>query len=328
MPVSSIASTGALPSTGSTVFTTAVTVSVVFADAQGNPLPPECRVAIYPQQADASAASLVASGSLAAASSFTFSGFAGATYRAQFSGNRAPVGVVLFVAPSSTAPLTVTLTDYISPSLASDGFTQALAQDMVRGFLDQAAHTSGISHAMFIAPVAAALAAVEAQLRAIVAGARLESARGYFLTTWIADFFGSSLPQLVGEPDLAYIAHAEAAFQATYARLDDLNAIVQGYYKNVTDGAIAHAVFDKRSDPKRAAFYGLLDGDVAIVAYYPPAVVDGWFLGRGALGVRTFLLDPNSFVLSTVAPFPDLGGQLTASTAEGIRLVYIQSHGE
>jgi hypothetical protein len=296
-------------------------------DAFGNPLPPRTLASIL-NASDLPGTAPLTQGYLGLGSTITASNLTiGNAYRVEYDGAAAPIIPTFFVAE----PTVLVVPDYyVSPFATTDGYGQIAGWNIPLGRTSRAALLPGGGFRVILESVAAVFGQMDTFARTVSAGQRLVSCTQGQIATWVTDFLGDILPSFPGESDAAYIARIEAWLQQAFTTIPALQAVVNGFLKANPEPIINGLVFDRQSDPARAAYYGLTAGQFAIVLYAAVGNVDGWFLGQRFIGQDTFVAGTTTnagFTLSLTSPFPLLQEQIEAVKAAGSVPVYISSTG-
>lgn len=299
--------------------------TLTFADTFGDPLPPLLRVDIGPPLGQGHVSPL--SVYVGAGSSAVVPLYVGFNYTAQFFGHLAPPVPVNFVAASA---VTLVPDRYVSPWQTREGYA---GTDVGLGFffpLGRAAAAElapGGSLRPLFDPIAAVFAKLDAFHRSVVAGQRLDTSIDAQIDSWVLDFLGPDFKRVADETNAAYIARVKAWIQTPFGTLPAVAAAVASYFADFPDGSTGVRVFNRRTDPDAAAFYGLQPGQLAVLMRYlrasaPPA----FYIGQAHLGQTTFLTRGEQFSSSFAAPYAELGRRVDAVKSGVSTPVYITSH--
>lgn len=305
---------------------------ITFQDVNGNPLPSTVRADFFPVTSPPLRSNLIVSAYLGTSSVANVGLPIGKTYRVQYVGASATVPPYpsVFSVPSLSGA-TVIPSGYISPWANLAGYADLQTFEMwPLGRYARSDVSAGGGKTRVIAEAfAATLAQLDFFSRANAASERLVSSVGPQIDSWANDFFGTTFPRLVDETDAAYIARQEAWLQQPFMTLPAIRTQVQQFYALYPDGSTSVDVFDRQSDPHRSAYYGLLPGQVAIIAYYARTTISSaWFIGQSFLGQGTFLVDQYAHHSTLISPYPLLASNIGRVKAGGAVPVYITSFGE
>lgn len=137
----------------------------------------------------------------------------GTSYTASFFGEHAPSETTTFTAPSS-ASTPVTVADYFSPDQTAANYASTQIGAWPSGWFSDTAKTTG-GNAYNVALAAGTyMENVDEQWQEVALFERLQSCTSTDIDSWVADFFGTSLPRFDGETDANYITRAMANLQA------------------------------------------------------------------------------------------------------------------
>lgn len=294
-------------------------------DSYGNPLPPRTLVSVL-NATDPPGTTPIAMAYLGITSTATAALTLGGIYRVQYAGAAAPPLATFFVAAAS---VTIIPDRYVSPWANISGYAQQLGWVIPLGRTKQSELLPGGQFRVYLEVIGAMLAAMDKLDRTVSAGERLASSTAGQITSWVADFLGPVLPPFPNETDAAYIARIYAWLQQAFTTIPAIQAAVTSYFARFPDNSSSTLVFDRMTDPLRAAYYGLTTGQIAIAIYYGGVDwIDAWFIGQSFLGQNTRVQGPGVFVKSSTAPYDLLQQNVNQIKAGGAVPVYVTASGD
>jgi hypothetical protein len=297
--------------------------TITFFDETGtNPFPPGVKVTIVN-----TSAALIAVAYTTVGGVITVALQTGTTYAASFVGTQAvSAQPVIFVSSPTT---NITVPNYRSPALSATGYAQTQMEVLPNeDFPASALTVGGIAYTIGYGFGSGAFQ-TDYETQQTLAANRLQSCQNNMVDSWATDFIGYGVFPRWSDTDAAYIARIMQWLQLPCETLSAIAYVVQVFFKYFPDTSTVVDVFDTVSDPARAGYYGIVPGQVAIIAYYPlEGQFDGWYLGQSFLGQNTFFADPYGFSEGDMSIYPELQALVNAVKPVGVEPVYIASRGE
>lgn len=179
--------------------------TLAFVDAVGNPLPAACRVSVAVSTAPTVS---VLSGYLAVGGTIVYATPTnGSSYIATFTGTLAPAGPVTFTY-TGLATTTVAVPLYISTDPSATGYANLQSQMWPNGWFSDSARQAGGNAYNLAYALGWLLNQLDQQWQQVNLSERLQSSAGQSVDSWVADFFGATLPRNAGETDSSYVQRA------------------------------------------------------------------------------------------------------------------------
>lgn len=335
----------------------------IFDETGINPIPAGIEVSIYPAGQPQNDTTLIASAWTAVGGLADINVSQSVNYVADFFGGQAPDVQQAFSGGPAAATTSVTVVGYRSPSLSTLGYTQEQINLWPSQWFSDAARAPGGNAYPFAFGFGALFESLDAQGQYEAEKTRLVSSVGADIDSWNHDFLGTWLPRFQGESDPSFIGRTEAALQEPSCTLQGIQDVVNAFYLAILDElAAAYAgnltyddqggygsqggydtaqgfvpaqalptvlVWDRQSRPDLANQFNINphnnDGSFVIQIGFSPPNVNAWYLDFSHLDIETFLVDNNTYTVSTTAPDPRLAALVNLKKSEGTKPIYITS---